>query len=212
MKEKERVIPLTLFLAPCAGYRKIMLRIMTLILAAHVFTPNAQASDLILSGGLDYAAPTDIQSGSDQHWTGDAGTVFGLTLDLPFSDIPFSFETGVLLRTSKSERNSNGSIFTNSGSWTDIPLLVHYHFDPYLSLGVGGYWAFLRSGNAVSSSESPDSGLLLSLRARIHIADPISIIADARYLHGLSNLSSIPGNTYNSRSIQMMIGVLYPIF
>jgi hypothetical protein len=212
MKEKENVIPLTLSFDSHASYLKLMLRIVSLIALLFLPLSETHASDLILSGGMDYAAPTDIQSGSDQHWTGDAGSVFGLSLDLPFSDIPFSFETGLFLRTSKSERVANGSTLTSSGSWTDIPLLVHYHFDPYLALGAGGYWGFLRSGNAVSPSESPDSGLLLNLRARIHIADPISIIADARYLHGLNNLSSISGNTYNSRSIQIMIGLLYPIF
>jgi hypothetical protein len=212
MKEKESVISLTLSLALCAVYLKTMIRAFTLITLTLLIALSAEASDLILSGGLDYAAPTDIQSGADQHWTGDSGTVFGLTLDIPFSEIPFSFETGVLLRSSKSERVDNGSTLTRSGAWTDIPLIVYYHFDPYFALGAGGYWGFLRSGDVVSASESPDSGLILTLRARFHLSDPIAITADARYLHGLSNLSSVPGNTFNSRSVQVMLGVLYPLF
>jgi len=188
--------------------------IRNLVLALAILLPlrNAGASDLILSGGLDYAAPTDIQSGTAQHWTGDAGPVFGLSLDTPFSNIPFSFETGIFLKTSKSEKSAGGVVTASSGSWTDIPFIVHYHFDPYMSLGIGGFWSFLRSGNAVPASESPDSGLILDLRARIHIAEPLSLIADARYLHGLGNLSAVPGNTWNSRSIEVLLGLLYPIF
>jgi hypothetical protein len=189
-----------------------MIRIFVLLLLGiHPFL-NALASDLILSGGLDYAAPTDLQSGTDQHWTGDSGSVFGVALDTPFSGVPFSFETGIFLKSSKSERTSGSTVLQSTGAWTDIPLLVHYHFDPYVSLGAGGYWSFFRSGNAISASESPDSGFLVDLRARIHVAEPFSLIADARYLHGLSNLSATPGNTYNSRSIEVMIGVLYPVF
>ncbi|NDG85280.1 MAG: hypothetical protein EBX52_09640, partial [Proteobacteria bacterium] len=177
-----------------------MNRIAALLLATLLPLLNAGASDLVFSGGLDYAAPTDIQSGTDQHWTGDASPVFGLSLDTPFSNIPLSFETGIFLKSSKSEKSSGGIVATATGNWTDIPFIVHYHFDPYMSLGIGGFWSFLRSGNAVPASESPDSGLILDLRARIHIAEPLSFVADARYLHGLGNLSAVPGNTWNSRS------------
>jgi hypothetical protein len=185
-----------------------------LLFFAILLTPqSASAADLILSGGLNYAAPTELKSGIDQRWTGTAATAFGLTLDLPFSDVPFSFETGVFLKSSKSERNaSSGPTQSTIGSWTDIPLLVHYHFDPSVSLALGGYWSFLRSGDAVATTESPDSGLLINLRARIQVTEPISLILDARYLHGLSNLASSPGDTYNSRSVQALVGLLYPLF
>ncbi len=172
---------------------------------------TADAADLILSGGLDYSAPSDIRSGGNQHWTGAAGGVAGLTIDAPFSEIPFSFETGFFLRNSRSERSAEGSVTTSEGSWTDIPLLVHYHFDEHVSVGTGGYFSFFRSGNAVSGSESPDAGMILDLRAVLRAFDPLSLVVDARYLHGLSNLSSTPGDTYNSRSIQILFGVSYPL-
>lgn len=174
---------------------------------------TALAGDLILSGGLNYAAPTELKSGTDQRWTGSAALAAGMTLDLPFSEVPFSFETGFFLKSSMSERKaSNGTIESSTGAWTDIPLMVHYHFDPAISMGLGGYWSFLRSGNAVDAAESPDSGLLVNLRARFRILEPVSLTLDARYLHGLSNLSSNPANAYNSRSVQVLAGILYPLF
>jgi hypothetical protein len=172
---------------------------------------NTNAADLILSGGLDYSAPSDIRDGGDQHWTGTAGGVAGLTIDAPFSEIPFSFETGFFLRNSRSERSAQGIISTSEGSWTDIPLLIHYHFDEHLSIGTGGYFSFFRSGNSVSGPESPDAGMILDVRAALRAFDPVSLIVDARYLHGLSNLSSNPGDTYHSRSVQILLGVSYPL-
>jgi hypothetical protein len=174
---------------------------------------HARGADLILSGGLNYAAPTEIQSGSDRHWTGAAAPTAGLTLDLPLSEVPLSLETGVFWKSSKSERTDpDDSTKTTKGTWTDIPLLIHYHFDPSIRIGIGGYWSFLGAGDAVSPTESPDSGVLLNLRARFRIAEPLSLTLDARYLHGLSNLASNPSDTYNSRSIQVLAGVLCPIF
>jgi hypothetical protein len=186
----------------------------SLLFLATILSPGpARAGDLILSGGLNFAAPTELKAGTDQRWTGTAATAFGLTLDLPLSDVPFSFESGVFLKSSRSERSPDpGATQSTVGAWTDIPLIVHYHLDPAVSLGLGGYWSFLRSGDAVSSDESPDSGLLLNLRARFRIAEPVSFTLDARYLHGLSNLASQPGNTYNSRSVQALVGILYPLF
>ncbi len=176
--------------------------------------PNLSfAADLSVLGGLNYAAPTDIRSGQDQRPTGSAAPVLGLSVDLPFSELPLSFESGIFLKSTRSE-NSLGvpSESESKGQWTDIPLLVHYHFDPSVRLGMGGYWSFLRSGDAIQESESPDSGLLLDLRARIKLSELFFFVVDARYLHGLSNLSSTPGDTYNTRSVQFLAGLAYSLF
>ena len=167
---------------------------------------TAYATTLNAFGGLNYAAPTDIRSGTDQRWTGLAAPIFGLSVELPLEALPLSFETGILLKSSKSDSVSGGSTTETTGSWTDIPLLIHYHFDPRLSLGAGGFWSFLRKGDAASPSESPDSGLLLDLRARIEIAPRIDLLIDARYLHGLGNLATTPGDTFNTRSVSVMAG------
>jgi hypothetical protein len=169
---------------------------------------SASAAGLGIFGGLNYAAPTDIRSGQDLRPTGAAATVFGASLDLPLSELPFSFESGLFLKSSKSE-SANG---TATGEWTDLPLLIHYHFDPSVSLGAGGYWSFFRSGNAIRESESPDSGFLLDLRARIRISENFTLLVDGRYLHGLANLSATPADTYNTRSIQFLAGVGYTLF
>ncbi len=200
---------MTLFFGCFGRYRLDMIRfaaLLCLLLPAH-----SDAADLILSGGLDYSAPSDIRQGSDQHWTGAAGGIVGLTVDAPFSGIPFSFETGFFLRNSRSERSAVGLTATSTGAWTDIPLLLHYHFDDHVSVGAGGYFGFFRSGNSVPESESPDSGVILDLRARLRISDPVSLVVGARYLHGLGNLSPTPGDKYNSRSVQVLVGVSYPI-
>ena len=170
------------------------------------FSPSAFATTLNAFGGLNYAAPTDIRSGTDQHWTGLAAPIFGLSVELPLEALPLSFETGVLLKSSKSDSESGGTTTETTGSWTDIPLLIHYHFDPRLSLGAGGYWSFLRKGDAASPSESPDSGLILDLRARIGLSPRFDLLVDARYLHGLGNLATTPGDTCNTRSVSVMAG------
>ncbi|MBU6153830.1 MAG: hypothetical protein KGP28_05965 [Bdellovibrionales bacterium] len=172
---------------------------------------TSQASALNLLGGLNYAAPTDIRSGIDQRPTGSASSVFGISLDLPFSELPFSFESGVFLKSSRSETSAGGTNLSE-GDWTDIPLLVHYHFDPSVSLGFGGYWSFFRGGNAIQQSESPDSGVLLDLRARIRVTESIRFLVDGRYLHGLSNLAALAGDTYNTRSVQVLCGFSYDFF
>jgi hypothetical protein len=184
-----------------------------LILAGFlIFFPfRAHSADITALGGINYSAPTDLRSGSDQRWTGDAAPLFGLSLDLPFSELPFSFETGFFLKESRSEK-TNPSLTSTSGSWTDIPLLVHYHFDPFMSLGLGGFWSFFRKGDTIAQSESPDSGLLMDLRAHIHLSEVISLILDARYAHGLSNLSAVAGDTYNTRSVQFLMGASYTLF
>jgi len=172
---------------------------------------HASAAETTLFGGLNYAAPSDIRSGIDQRSTGLAAPIFGLGLDLALAGLPLSFETGLLLRSSESETGITPATRA-SGSWTDIPLLLHYHFDSSVSLGIGGYWGFFRNGSAIQKSESPDSGLILDLRARIHLTELWSMVIDGRYAHGLANLSSIPGDTYNTRSVQFMLGVSHQVF
>ncbi len=188
------------------------MRMMGLFLVfAHFFSNPSMAATLSLLGGFNYAAPTDIQAGVDQRPTGSAAPAFGMALDLPFSDLPFSFESGVFLKSSRSESSVGGS-GERTGQWTDIPLTVHYHFDPSVSLGAGGYWSFFRSGNAIQGSESPDSGILLDLRAHIRVTDDLFFLVDGRYLHGLTNLSAVAGDTYNTRSVQILAGASYTLF
>ncbi len=196
---------------PKASYAKPM-RILRQILGFLLLVSNpVLAAELSFLGGLNYAAPTDIRLGQDQRPTGSAAPAFGLGIDLPFSELPFSFESGIFIKSSRSE-NSVSALPESKGEWTDIPLLVHYHFDPSVSLGLGGYWSFFRSGNAIQKSESPDSGILVDLRARIRVTDTLFFLVDGRYLHGLSNLSAVPGDTYNTRSIQFLAGASYAIF
>jgi hypothetical protein len=172
---------------------------------------SAHALSLTGFGGLNYAAPTDIRSGSEQHWTGDAASIFGFSVDIPFSVGPFSFETGLFLKSSKSEHTVNGVTGTTANTWTDIPLLVHFHFDERISFGLGGYWSFLRSADAANPATSPDSGLILDLRARIPISENFSFVLDGRYIHGLNNLATLTGNTLNTRSVQALLGVAYDL-
>ncbi len=176
-----------------------------------VYGSSAHALSFTGFGGLNYAAPTDIRSGSEQHWTGDAASIFGLSIDIPFAVGPFSFETGLFLKSSKSEHSVNGITGTTENSWTDIPLLVHFHFDERISFGLGGYWSFLRKADAANPATSPDSGLILDLRARIPFSECFSIVIDGRYVHGLNNLATTAGNTLNTRSIEALIGVAYDL-
>ena len=174
-----------------------------------LLSPCAHSADLLVFGGLNLAAPTEIRAGVDQHWTGAPASLFGLGIELPLSGIPLGLETGALLKNSKSEQTSNGSTTTLTGTWTEIPVIIHYHFDPSISLGLGGYWSFLSKGDAVSPLESPDSGVLLDLRARIRISDAVALFLDARYQHGLTNLAATPTDTLNTRSVQILGGIAF---
>jgi hypothetical protein len=210
-KNPSRVTSLALVQAEKDPYAESMRKARQLLLLLVFICTPVLAAELSILGGLNYAAPTDIRSGLDQRPTGSAAPVFGLGIDLPFSELPFSFESGFFLKSSLSESPLTAPT-VNKGEWTDIPLLVHYHFDPSVSLGLGGYWSFFRSGDAIQKTESPDSGILLDLRARIRISDSFFFLVDGRYLHGLSNLSAIPGDTYNTRSIQFLAGASYLLF
>jgi hypothetical protein len=210
-KNPSRAKSLALVEARKAPYAGFMQKLRFCLGFALLLATPALAASLSLLGGLNYAAPTDIRSGLDQHPTGSAAPIFGLGIDLPFSELPFSFESGLFLKSSQSKASTSGAT-DRSGEWTDIPLLVHYHFDPSVSLGMGGYWSFFRSGDAIQKSESPDSGILFDLRARIRVSDSISILLDGRYLHGLSNLSAVAGDTYNTRSVQFLAGFAYSLF
>ena len=189
---------------------------------ALLITPAANAFEINALGGLNYAAPTESLSGVDQAWTGDAAPTFGFDAMLPLFDLPLSLESGVWFETATSEHTLSNISSSRETHWTEVPLLLHFHFDPFISLGAGGYLSFARGSvattvNGVTLSQSfgaaqikdTDSGLLLDIRARLHVTPLLCFLLDARYQHGLSNLSTVSTNLQNTRSIQVLAGASF---
>ncbi len=182
----------------------------------------ASALELTAWGGLLYAAPSESVQGIDQDWTGSAGNSFGFGALLPLGESPFSIESGVSWLKEASERTVSGSVSTRRTEWIQVPLVLHYHFDGSMSLGVGGYAGFARgmvsTSDSISTVNQPydtaqmqtlDLGLLIDLRARFHLSESWSLIIDARYQHGFQDLSTITTKTLFARSIHMLGGFSY---
>jgi hypothetical protein len=194
----------------------------SLFLLLTLLPQAALAVDVAILGGLNYAAPSENISGIDQKWTGDAAVTYGIDAALPVLALPLALQTGLYFGNSSSEQSLSGNASTRLTHWTLIPLQLNYYFDERISFGAGGYFAFSRgeietTTNGTTTSQSydsakvntSDSGLLVNVRAFLHIAPPVSIVLDARYLHGLSNRSLISGSLSNTRSVQLLAGALY---
>ncbi len=182
----------------------------------------AKAFDIAALGGLNYAAPTEHASGIDQHFTGDAASDFGITLGEKLFDSSFDFETGFFLLSEKSEQNVTGPTLIRSTQAKHIPFIIRYRFDDSMSLGLGGYASFydgnvdtnLNNVTTRQTSEQAnlyrnDFGILISLRAKLHLTKDFFLVLDARYQHGLTNLATQSADVHNTRSIQTLAGILF---
>lgn len=166
----------------------------------------AEAFELSIVGGLNYAAPTQKVSGVGQNWTGDAAPAYGALLGTELFSTRFELESGILLMTSTYEEP--GASTRNLG-FTQVPFLLRFHIDEWISVGAGGYLAYTR-GSRDPALTAGDQGLVLSLKAKLYLTATLQLVLDARYQHGLANMALVSSDLYNTRSIQMLAGVCIP--
>jgi hypothetical protein len=195
--------------------------ILTLFLCA-ITAQETKAFELTVLGGVNYAAPTQRTAGVDIHQTGNATPTFGLFGSTSLFSSAFTIETGVVSLTQQSERDNFVPFVTQKMQFIQVPLLLRYHLDQSISLGVGGYAAFAQ-GNVQTTqtsvtTETPyetlflnktDAGLLLNIHVRFAMAPPFYAIIDARYQHGLMNMAKTQNDLLNTRSVQAMAGLSY---
>ncbi len=174
-------------------------------------TPNAaHAFEVTPLLGLNYSAPTEQVSGNDLHWVGNSGMAYGLMASINLFTPLFDFESGALFLSQKSQRdNGAGLTITDNTQSIQVPLLIHYNFDRNVSIGAGAYYGFAEPSAdfANSGRTSTDKGALLDLRIRFEITSLLSLILDARYQHGFTNLSNAVNDTYYTRSLQTLGGL-----
>lgn len=144
-----------------------------------------------------------------------------------------SFAAGVLASEhfieSMPELSIEGGLFYASRAWEfsgidvgagylEVPVTAQYWFIPQLSAGAGGYFGYgmgdVSVGTATasftdSSMKRADYGLLGNLAFKQSIAENMSLLASARYMFGLANMSDVASVTNNYRNMQFMAGVGY---
>ncbi len=170
---------------------------------------SAQAAEVTVLGGLNYAAPSQKISNVGQNWTGDEAAAYGALIGDSLFNTPLELETGILFLNEKYEQpGATNTTTTRTAGQTQLPILLRWNFDQWFSLGVGGYFAWAR-GARDSTLSSSDQGLLGSLRAKFYISTELHFLLDARYQHGLSNQALIAGDSFNTRSIEILAGFGY---
>ena len=168
---------------------------------------SAQATELSLVGGLNYAAPTQKISGVGQNWTGNAAPTYGFFINTSIFGTAFDAETGLLFLTSTyGQPDSQGNMSDKTMHSTQIPFLLRFNIDEAISLGVGGYLAYTGEGRDPALSVG-DQGLVADIRAKFHVLPQIHLLLDARYQHGLANQAIISTDSYNTRSVQFLAGI-----
>jgi hypothetical protein len=190
---------------------------------------SAQALELTLVGGYNYAAPTEKVTGTgDLQWTGDAATAYGAFLSTSFIVPLFDLESGLLFQNQKSERSINGNTLFETSKSIQLPILLRVNFDNFIGVGVGYYFNYGQgnidtdmNGTTTSLSysdsnrKSLDSGLLFDLRVKYPLAPALAIVFDGRYQHGLTNLETgstqAAGDSYYARMLQVLLGLSFKI-
>ena len=161
--------------------------------------------EISLLGGFTFAAPSETVSGTNPRWTGNAGLSYGASVALNIFGSSFDLESGVFSIQAVSEQDVNGASTIRTFRSMEIPLLLRFHFDDAVSIGLGVYSASSQ-GIVDPNFQSNDFGLLFSLAARMHLFSSLFLVVDARYQNGMSNLAIKPGDLLNTRSIQTLSG------
>ena len=167
---------------------------------------QAQAFDLGVVGALNVTSPriAGSQFGSSV-FSSAASFGFGALID--FGGNPLvGFELGALYIPRRFNTSTSGT--SETLTMLEFPLMVRFYF-PFVSFGAGAYYA-RGIGNVSSSTNgvaNPDEtysdagisqddyGLTGSIALDIPVAPAISLVADARVLYAIANLSALSSTT-----------------
>ncbi len=186
---------------------------------------NARAATLSLVGVGDWSTPSYNPSASAS--SSKLGLGGGALID--FVWLPqWRIEVGGLYVTRKIDFTGESSPQTQQGSGIQIPVLLRYNFNRFISFGAGGYYTrFI--GNLSETSDSTgvtanasysanglndsEFGLVGSLAIHVPITYTMDLTVDGRYLYGLTNLvsdSAITGESSEKyRDFQALIGLTF---
>jgi hypothetical protein len=201
---------------------KCMRIFQVILLFSLCLSPAARALEITAVGGANYASPTARQNQNTIDWTGNASLTYGVFVAADLFTPRLQLETGVLSLGSEMQGYPASVNTTDDFRETQIPVLLRFNFDPWLSLGVGGYVAFgqgnvstAANGGTIKQSfdsagfTSNDAGLTVSLKAKLHFNNDLSLVIDTRYEHGLKNRALTAGDDFSTRSIQVLAGLGY---
>ena len=207
--------------------KKISLCLMVLSLGIFQIQ-NSQAFELGVLGGLHYSTLTVDPAVTGDSYSSPSAPAFGVFIET--SMVPLiGFELGAFYVPRKYSVHSltGNSDVTYGLTQFQIPALVRLHLIPFLSFGVGGYYAHSLGdiqadstvgGVTTSRSITYDSvnysqnefGLLGSVRFEVPILPLLNIMADARYLRDLKNINTASNSiTLKLHGVQVLVGASF---
>jgi hypothetical protein len=141
---------------------------------------------------------------------------------------PFRLEVGGLYVRSKVDYTAASSPYTEQFNGVQIPVLIRFGFNRFISFGVGGYYTHFigqytdtNDATSLSSSgnysdnglSSGEFGLVGSLAIHVPITYTVDLTVDGRYNYGLTNIvsnSALAGeNSEKLRDVQALVGLTF---
>ena len=140
-----------------------------------------------------------------------------------------SLQIGALYGKRGFQENTFEQATTYSWNALEFPLLIRYTLFPRLTLGLGAYFSYALGSYSLETSGSPtsstfghsfglstysatDYGGVLSLALKIRILSWLGLMADARKLFGLENISHFANKSIFLRDTQVFIGITFGKF
>jgi hypothetical protein len=203
------------------------LALITLIAFAAA-APAAHATSLSAVGVFNFSKVTEDPAGTGYTLGNSTGVGLGALLGAPlFPGLELQIGALYFPRGTHVEGSYAGFTAGNlnlTAKQLQVPVLVRFTLLPVLSAGVGAYYAralsdFELTGDIAGVSipsvtrtdlKKDDFGLVASVSANFPIVPLFSILVDARYLLGLSNVNTGTA-TSRYRDIQLLAGVSFSI-
>ena len=190
------------------------------LLATLCFGTRAEAIEISVVSGINFAAPSYSSHAVVQPTTGTGSFEIGALSAIPIR-YGFEFETGLLYQN-VDYSSSNGTILSEiSFSELQVPFLVRYKIDEKIGIGLGTFWDIGLGGVSSKNSAgqntntfsdlnlfSNDFGLLFNVHALIPLNEWLAVVIDGRYLLGLEERAKdVSLASYKTRSIQGLLGM-----
>jgi hypothetical protein len=204
------------------GDMKNLTRIVLFWLCALSVVPSqASAFDLAAVGVLNFTGNSitpDPGAGS----SGKLGIGFGALAELEWLPMT-SIQLGLLYLTRKSEAGVGNEI---SVKGLQIPLMVRISPIDFVSVGGGAFYTIgmgdVTAKNTVTNAEASSSfetagisksdvGLVLGAALKFPLAPTLSLLADARYLLGLKDVSTSAALETKTHDFQVLLGLNFGI-
>jgi len=170
-------------------------------------------------GVLNFSKPKVETAGVPVDTSSKLGLGLGALAYFPLFPF-FSLESGLLFLSHKAASGTIETKYTNF----QVPIVLRFHPIPFVSIGAGPYIGFAvgdvaiydtvtattadRTYDALGLSKT-DVGLIFSGALELTVAPLTALLVDFRYLVGLKNLSSVPGNTTKLGGFQVLAGLKF---